>query len=215
MKRRKCGRSGSCPALHDNKLHAKNTTDSLLSINTPPLSPSRSPVITSQFCSSSGSCPMPMFISCLAAPGSKALDSTRPPCSWNLASSTTTPLPPKPSAEPPRLPSPTSPIRNKRGGKKSLSCSALLQHHKSPFPPFPPDISIAFINRNRLTPIFPPHPGRLRWHVAHDVEHMKWCGSFKVCRAPSCRNTDSPGVDTSPPRPVKSGEVKKIISAEP
>lgn len=95
VKRRKCGRSGSCPALHDNKLHAKNTTDSLLSINTPPLSPSRSPVITSQFCSSSGSCPMPMFISCLAAPGSKALDSTRPPCSWNLASSTTTPFPPK------------------------------------------------------------------------------------------------------------------------
>lgn len=86
--KRKCGRSGSCPHTGQPKQGgkqrsmttssiAKNTADSLLSINTPhPLSP----VITCQFSSSSGSCPMPMFISCLAS-GSDALDSTRPPCS--------------------------------------------------------------------------------------------------------------------------------------
>lgn len=100
-------------------------------------------------------------------------------------------------------------------GKKSLSCSALLHHHKAPFPPFLPDISITFINRNRLIPSSP-HPGRLRWHIAHDVEHMKWCGSFKAAEPPpAATQTSRESIPPSPPRPVKSGEVEKIISREP
>lgn len=52
----------------------------------------------------------------------------------------------------------------------------------------------------------PPHPGRLRWHVVALLsKEVVW--ELQSCRAPSCRNTDCPGVDTSPPRPVKSGEV--------
>lgn len=121
------------------------------------------------------------------------------------------PFLPKPSAEPPRLPSPTSraplpPHQEQEGWEKVSELQCTTAASPSTFSTFSTRYQHHVMNRNRLAPIPPPHPGRLRWHVvALSSKEVVW--ELQSCRAPSCRNTDCPGVDTSPPRPVKSGEV--------